>query len=185
MAGTRTFASVAHLVAAIVLTSPVCAAGAQAPATASASASAPPFFGVPWGLPVDSLRSRTAVLGWEFLQVDADGDYAFRARVDGEDAMVFATFGAGGLTRVLVSITPHPGALLTYENVADTLRHHFGPAALSTQDQHRPTPPAPAMLQANAWRGVLMGLRRDGRIMIVLTCPETSPRVPVRRGPAA
>lgn len=142
-----------------------------------------PLFSVPWGLSVDSLKSRAQALGWEFVQVDDDGDYAFRARIDGENAMVFATFGSQGLTRVLVSVTPHPAAFMTYEHVADTLRQHIGPAVLSSHDGDRPMPPAPSMIQASAWQGVLMGLRRDGRIILVLTCPEMSPRLPVKQGP--
>lgn len=144
-----------------------------------------PLFGVPWGTSVDSLHTRAGSLGWEFVQVDGDGDYAFRTRIDGEDAMVFATFGPKGLTRVLVSVTPHPAAPVTYEHVADTLRQRFGPAVLSSHDSKTPTPPAASMLQAHAWQGVLMGLRRDGRIILVLTCPESSPKLPARyAGPA-
>jgi hypothetical protein len=142
-----------------------------------------PLFSVPWGVSIDTLQSRAQALGWEFVQVDDDGDYAFRARIDGEHAMVFATFGPQGLTRVLVSVTPHPAAMVTYQHVADTLRHHIGPAVLSTHDGDRPMPPAPSMILASAWQGVLMGLRRDGRIILVLTCPEMSPRLPVKQGP--
>lgn len=144
-----------------------------------------PLFRLPWGVSVDSLRTKAEALGWEFVQVDGDGDYAFRTRVDGEDAMVFATFGPTGLMRILVSVTPHPAAPVTYEHVADTLRQQFGPAVLSSHDGKTPTPPAASMLQASAWHGVLMGLRRDGRIILVLTCPESSPRLPVRKGPEA
>lgn len=141
-----------------------------------------PLFRVPWGTSIDSLRGLSQALGWEFVQIDGDGDYAFRTRIDGEDAMVFATFGTNGLTRVLVSITPHPAARVTYDHVADTLRHHFGAAVLSSHDGQTPTPPASSMLQANAWHGVLLGLRRDGRIIVVLTCPESSPKLPSRFG---
>lgn len=176
----RSLAVLQRLVTAVLFSVAPAALLAQQAASPRAESRNAPLFGVPWGVSVDSLHARAEALGWRFVQVDGDGDYVFRARIDGEDAMVFATFGPTGLTRLLVSVTPHPAAPVTYEHVADTLRHHFGPAVLSSHDGKTPTPPASAMLQASAWHGVLMGLRRDGRIILVLTCPETSPKLPAR-----
>jgi hypothetical protein len=173
----RSLAVFGRLVTVALLSVAPAALSGQQPASSQVLA---PLFGVPWGTSVDSLHDRAEGLGWEFVQIDGDGDYAFRTRIDGEDAMVFATFGDKGLTRVLVSITPHPAAPATYEHVADTLRQHFGAAVISSHDARTPTPPASSMLQASAWHGVLMGLRRDGRIILVLTCPESSPKLPVR-----
>src|SRR5687768_15733729 len=66
-----------------------------------------PLLAVEWGTPADSLMPKAAAAGWEFLAIDEDGDYAFNAKLDGEEALVFATFGTNGLTRLLVSVNPH------------------------------------------------------------------------------
>jgi hypothetical protein len=131
-------------------------------------------------MPADSLMKRASAAGWQFMAIDEDGDYAFHGRLDGEEALVFATIGASGLTRLLVSVTPHPGAEVTFARLADTLRSYFGPAALATEDDE--VRPSPNMLEATAWEGILMGLRRDRRILILFTCPASSPQIPVKKG---
>lgn len=137
-----------------------------------------PLLAVEWGTPADSLMPKAAAAGWEFLAIDEDGDYAFHGRLDGEEALVFATFGANGLTRLLVSVNPHAGAELTFRRLADTLRAHFGPAAL-TSGEETGVRPAPSLMVATAWQGIMMGLRRDRRIIIMFTCPASSPQLPV------
>lgn len=141
-----------------------------------------PLQPAPWGSSADTVRARASDLGWTFVEVDADGDYAFRATIDGQRALVFATFGTKGLTRLLLSVDPHPTVALTYGHLADTLSHRLGPSVLSTEGGAGDLRPARSMLAATAWQGVLMGLRRDGRIIVVLTCPESSPRLPGRQG---
>ena len=152
------------------------------PLVASAQAERVAFLQpAPWGATVDSLKVGAAGLGWSFIQVDDDGDYVFRAVVDGESALVFATFGTEGLTRLLVSVDPHPAATITFRHLTDSVSTRLGPAVLSTEGESSDVP-ARSMLAATAWQGVLMGLRLDGRILLVLTCPESSPRLPSRRG---
>jgi len=138
-----------------------------------------PLFAVEWGISADSLLKKATAAGWHFMTVDEDGDYAFVGRLDGEETYVFATIGENGLTRILVSVSPHPEAALTFDRIADTLRNHFGPAELNTsEDEVRP---ARHMLAATAWEGILMGLRRDSRILILFTCPAATPSLPTRK----
>ena len=35
--------------------------------------------------------------------------------------------------------------------------------------------------QATAWKGIMMGLRRDRRILILFTCPASTPELPIHR----
>lgn len=137
-----------------------------------------PLLAVEWGTTVDSLMPKAAAAGWEFLAIDEDGDYAFRAKLDGEEALIFATFGTNGLTRLVVSVNPHAGAELTFRHLADTLRSYFGPAAL-TSGEETGLRPAPSLMVATAWQGIMMGLRRDMRIIIMFTCPASSPPLPL------
>jgi hypothetical protein len=137
-----------------------------------------PLLVVEWGMPADSVMQKAAIAGWTFMAIDEDGDYAFRGVLEGEEAFLFATIEEGGLTRLLVSVNPHPGAERTFHNIADTLQTRFGPAAITTRDDE--VRPAPSMLEATAWQGILMGLRRDRRILILFTCPASSPALPVR-----
>jgi hypothetical protein len=37
------------------------------------------------------------------------------------------------------------------------------------------------MVAATAWKGIMMGLRRDSRILILFTCPAASPTLPVKK----
>lgn len=153
--------------------------GADAQATHATPA---PFIAVDWGTSPDSLIARAAASGWAYSHVDEDGDYAFRGRIGLVNAMAFATFGrSGGLIRLLVSVAPHPFAPATYRELSDTLRSHHGRAALGEDEQDAVARPAPAMAAAAAWPGILMGLRRDGWIMMVFTCPESSPKLPAGR----
>lgn len=141
-----------------------------------------PVLAVEWGITVDSLMPKAASAGWEFMAIDEDGDYAFRAKLDGEEALIFATFGANGLTRLVVSVNPHAGAQLTFRHLVDTLRSYFGPAAL-TSGEESGLRPAPSLMAATAWQGIMMGLRRDMRIIIIFTCPAATPPLPlVNRG---
>jgi hypothetical protein len=137
-----------------------------------------PLFVIEWGMSADSLVRSATSAGWSFMAIDEDGDYAFHGKLEGEEALLFATIGEEGLTRVLVSVTPHAEAEVTFHRIADTLQTYFGPAALTTKDEE--VRPAPSMLEATAWQGVMMGLRRDRRILILFTCPATSPALPVR-----
>ncbi|HJU72768.1 MAG TPA: hypothetical protein VJ717_03410 [Gemmatimonadaceae bacterium] len=138
-----------------------------------------PLLPVDWGTSADTVLQRAAAAGWSFLTIDEDGDYAFRATMDGEEALVFATIGEKGLTRLLVSVAPHVDPEATFKRLGDTLRTYFGPAALTTYDEE--VRPAPWMLAATAWEGVIMGLRRDRRILILFTCPAATPQLPLAR----
>jgi hypothetical protein len=138
-----------------------------------------PLLDVSWGSTPDTVRSRAERAGWSFLTIDDDGDHAYRGSINGESAVVFATYGSAGLVRLLVSIDPHPSAPATYSRLADTLRTRFGSAVLST-DPSSDYRPSPSMVDASAWYGLVMGLRRDGRILLVFTCPSASPQLPVR-----
>jgi hypothetical protein len=128
---------------------------------------------------------KAANAGWEFIAVDEDGDYTFRGLLgSGEPAYVFATVDStGGLTRLLLSIAPHASAEITYYRIADTLKAHYGDAAVTSLDEE--VRPAPHMVLATAWRGILMGLRRDRRILILFTCPASSPKLPSRHSKVA
>jgi hypothetical protein len=42
--------------------------------------------------------------------------------------------------------------------------------------------PARGLHAATAWRGVVMGLRYDQRIVLVFTCPAMTPELPAVRG---
>jgi hypothetical protein len=137
-----------------------------------------PLLAVEWGTPADSLMPKAAAAGWEFLAIDEDGDYAFHTKLDGEEALVFATFGTNGLTRLVVSVNPHAGAELTFRHMVDTLRAYFGPAVLASGEETG-LRPAPSLIAATAWQGIMMGLRRDLRIIIMFTCPASSPQLPV------
>lgn len=139
-----------------------------------------PLLSIEWGTPVDTLLQKAQAAGWQFLTVDEDGDYAFRATLAGEEALIFATLGDSGLTRLLVSVTPQADPEAAFRRLSDTLRTHFGPAALSSADDDD-VRPAPWMVAATAWKGVLMGLRRDRHILILFTCPAATPELPLRR----
>ena len=154
---------------------------AQVPSAQRAHPSPAPLFSVEWGMSADSLMKKATAAGWQFMAIDEDGDYAFHGRFDGEEALVFATIEEKGLTRLLVSVTPHPYAEVTFDRIADTLRTYFGPAALTTGDEDDQVRPARSMLAATAWKGILMGLRRDSRILILFTCPAASPKLPVNK----
>ena len=136
-----------------------------------------PILAVTWGTSQDSLIARATENGWHFLRVDEDGDYMFDASVKGERALAYATFGKRGLSRLVVSVAPHPEAEATFQQLSDTLRSRFGFERLASGDE-RGTRAAPGLVRAAAWQGILMGLRQDGWITIVFTCPETSPSVP-------
>lgn len=136
-----------------------------------------PFLDVRWGSTLDSVRSAAALAGLDYLRVDEDGDHAFRGVIAGVPAVVFATFGDSGLTRVVVSWDPHPTVASTFERLRDTLSTRFGKAVLAT-DRDGPWRPAAGLFVASAWRGILMGLRRDGRVLMVFTCPAASPKLP-------
>ena len=138
-----------------------------------------PLLSVDWGTPADTVLQRASAAGWTFITIDEDGDYAFRTRLDGEEALVFATIGENGLTRLLVSVAPNVDPEATFRRLSDTLRTYFGPAALTTYDEE--VRPAPWMLAATAWEGVIMGLRRDRRILILFTCPAATPQLPLKR----
>lgn len=139
-----------------------------------------PILAVDWGTPADSLLKKAADAGWQFIAIDEDGDYAFHAVVEGEEALVFATIGDNGLTRLLASFAPHRQAEFTFRRLADTLRTYFGPAAIST-DNEEDVRPAPSMVMATAWKGIMMGLRRDRRILILFTCPSSTPELPIHK----
>jgi hypothetical protein len=140
-----------------------------------------PLLHVAWGAPADSLMKQAAAAGWRFLEIDEDGDYAFHAQLDGAEALVFATMSDSGLTRLLVSIAPHATADSTYHRIADTLRAHFGPAPLIS-GKEMGLRPARGLAAASAWRGILMGLRWDRAIIILFTCPGSSPDLPTLPG---
>ncbi|MGH7696197.1 MAG: hypothetical protein ACRENH_14520 [Gemmatimonadaceae bacterium] len=144
-----------------------------------------PILAVDWGIPADSLLKKAAAAGWQFIAIDEDGDYAFHAVVDGEEALVFATIGDNGLTKLLASFAPHREAEFTFRRLADTLTTYFGPAAISSDNED--VRPAPSMVMATAWNGIMMGLRRDRRILILFTCPASTPELPLnkRRAPIA
>ena len=154
---------------------------AQVPSAQRAHPSPAPLFAVEWGMSADSLMMKATAAGWQFMAIDEDGDYAFHGSLDGEEALAFATIGQNGLTRFLVSVSPHRGADLTFGRIVDTLRAYFGPAALATNDEDEEIRPARSMLAATAWKGILMGLRRDSRILILFTCPASSPALPVKK----
>ena len=139
-----------------------------------------PLLPVVWGAKSDSVVAQATRAGWTFSQVDGDGDYAFQGKIGDVDAVAFASFGPnGGLTRVLISVTPHPFAPLTYRQLSDTLRSHYGFARLG--GEYDDAAPAASMHWAAAWPGILLGLRRDGWITMVFTCPESSPKLPALR----
>ena len=140
-----------------------------------------PVLAVEWGVTAESLVVKAAEGGWEFLGIDEDGDYTFGGRLDGAATMVFATIGASGLTRLLVSVHPHRAADETFSHLVDTVRAHFGPAEMVSGEETG-LRPAPSLVAATAWKGVLMGLRRDRRIIMVFTCPASSPALPTPRG---
>jgi hypothetical protein len=135
---------------------------------------------VQWGTSADSVRARAADAGWVFLRIDTDSDYVFRTEVRGQEAVVFASFGNRGLTRLEAAFTPQRSGEFMYRDLVDTLRAHYGPAAFITDDAD--VRPARGIVAAAAWPGVLMGLRRDGWISLIFTCPEASPRLPLPRG---
>lgn len=139
-----------------------------------------PILAVDWGTSADSLLKKATAAGWQFIAIDEDGDYAFHAVVEGEEALVFATIGDNGLTRLLTSFAPHQEAEFTFRRLADTLRTYFGPAAISSDDQGD-VRPAASMVKATAWKGIMMGLRRDRRILILFTCPSASPELPIHK----
>lgn len=139
-----------------------------------------PILAVEWGTPADSLLKKAADAGWQFIAIDEDGDYAFHAVVEGEEALVFATIGENGLTKLLTSFAPHMQAEFTFRRLADTLRTYFGPAAISS-DNEEDVRPAPSMIMATAWKGIMMGLRRDRRILILFTCPAATPELPIHK----
>jgi len=141
-----------------------------------------PILGVDWGTPADSLLKKAADAGWQFIAIDEDGDYAFHAVVEGEEALVFATIGDNGLTRLLASFAPHREAEFTFRRLADTLRTYFGPAAISSDEEG--VRPAASMVMATAWNGIMMGLRRDRRILILFTCPASTPELPIHKSRA-
>lgn len=159
------------------------ALGALAPGLiAQRSHPAPtPILAVEWGTTADSLLRKATDAGWQFIAIDEDGDYAFHAVVEGEEALVFATIGDNGLTKLLASFAPHQQAEFTFRRLADTLRTYFGPAVISS-DNEEGIRPAPSMVMASAWKGIMMGLRRDRRILILFTCPSASPELPVHKG---
>lgn len=132
----------------------------------------------------DSLIKKATAAGWQFMAIDEDGDYAFHGRLGGEEALAFATVEENGLTRLLISVTPHPGAQHTFGRIVDTLQTFFGPAALTTEEEDGDVRPARSMLAATAWKGIMMGLRRDSRILILFTCPAASPKLPVKKATA-
>ncbi len=136
-----------------------------------------PFLDVRWGASADSVGSAATAAGLRFLEVDQDGDHAFRGMIAGAPAVVFATFGDSGLSRVVVSWDPHPAVASTFERLRDTLSTRFGKAVIAT-DREGPWRPAAGLFVASAWRGILMGLRRDGRVLVIFTCPAASPKLP-------
>lgn len=140
-----------------------------------------PFAEASWGASSDSVLATARRVGLEFLTVDDDGDYAFRGVVAGTPALVFASFGDSGLTRVTISVDPHPSVASTFERMRDSVVARFGTPAVTT-DSDGPWRPNSSLFVATAWRGILMGLRRDGRILLVVMCPSASPRLPVRGG---
>jgi hypothetical protein len=142
-----------------------------------------PILAVDWGTSADSLLKKAADAGWQFIAIDEDGDYAFHAMVEGEEALVFATIGDNGLTRLLTSFAPHVQAEFTFRRLADTLRTYFGPAVISSDDDEG-VRPAPSMVMATAWKGIMMGLRRDRRILILFTCPSSTPELPIHKNHA-
>lgn len=136
-----------------------------------------PILRVEWGLPPDAVRQRVAAAGWTFVTIDEDSDYVFQGSVDGVDAVAFATFKGDRLAILQVNLSPHPGASHTYAVVLDTLASANGPALFSsaTTREYRP---ADFLSEAAAWPGLLAGLRRDGWITLVFTCPELAPKLP-------
>ena len=163
--------------AALGLCAIVTAAVAQAQ---SAHPTPAPLLDVTWGSVADSVVAQAARSGWRFSHVDDDGDYAFQGSIGTVNAVAFATFGAShGLTRLLISVVPHPFAPATYKQLADTLKTRHGQAQLGGDESEDAL--APTMLSAAAWRGVLLGLRRDGWITLIFTCPDASPKLPAPR----
>ena len=138
-----------------------------------------PIIPVSWGTSADTVIAHASEVGWHFIKVDEDGDYLFDATVAGERAVAYASFGKRGLSRLVVSVAPHPEAELTYQQLSDTLRASYGFERLASGDE-RGMRAAPGLLRANAWQGILMGLRQDGWITVVFTCPESSPLIPRR-----
>ena len=141
-----------------------------------------PLLHVSWGDAADSVIAQAGRSGWTFSHVDDDGDYAFRGSIGTVNAVAFATFSASrGLSRILISVVPHPFARVTYRQLVDTLKSQHGQARLGGENAEDAV--APTMLAAAAWHGVLLGLRRDGYITLIFMCPESSPKLPTPRGP--
>ena len=136
---------------------------------------------VQWGIDADSLMVRADSAGWTFLRIDDDGDYAFAAEIDGQEAVVFATFGDHGLCRLEAGFAPHLAAPITYHQLIDSLSTRYGPAIIEEGEDSGVRHPANVRAAA-AWTGILLGLRRDGWITLVFTSPEISPTLPARRG---
>jgi hypothetical protein len=136
-----------------------------------------PLLAVEWGSSIDSVLARATRAGWEFLRVDEDSDFVFHTLLDGVRATVYAGFSARGLVRLEVGVQPHESTSATYRTLTDTLSRYFGAPALTTGDEGM-LRPAPRMISASAWPGVLLGLRRDGWISVIFMCPETAPLLP-------
>jgi len=153
-----------------------------APLALSAQAIHPtpsPILAISWGTTADSVIAQAGGAGWRFVRVDDDGDFIFEGSVQGERAVAFATFGTTGLTRIMINVAAQPSPDAIYEHLADTLRAQYGLERL-VSGEDRGWRAAPGIVRANAWQGILMGLRRDGWISMVFTCPESSPKLPGR-----
>lgn len=162
----RTFAALSFLVAVSAST-----VGAQSFPTPA------PLLNVEWGLQADSVIQRARVAGWTFIKIDEDGDYAFHGAFDGAEAMAFASFTGDRLTSLMINVAPHPEAARTFTALLDTLATAYGPAPVNSRES-REYRAAGFLRDAAAWQGILTGLRRDGWITVVFTCPEKSSRLP-------
>jgi len=163
-----------HLVSGIAL---LVVASAPLTLPAQKQATPAPLLPVEWGSPIDSVLARATNAGWEFLRVDEDSDFVFHAMVDGARATIYAGFGPRGLVRLEVGVQPHETTPATYRIISDTLSRYFGAPVLTAGDDGM-LRPAPRMIAASAWPGVLLGLRRDGWISVIFMCPETAPPLP-------
>jgi hypothetical protein len=86
------------------------------------------FADLPWGVPHAEVEAQLTARGFELDEVDERGTARFTGRLFNEEAVVFAAFGQGGLSKInLILLTPDHRARDAYASMQQFLTRKYGP----------------------------------------------------------
>lgn len=97
------------------------------------------FAGIDWNSKAADVRQQLQDKGYEFVQVDKDGDYEFKGRLLGQQAQLLALMSEGRLQKMVVFLaTPDEEARSTYADLRRTLVEKYGKPTETIESYDQP-----------------------------------------------